>query len=192
MWRLLGLLAVLMGIALGTWFLDGGPGRLLRGRAPAPGSVRVTDSLGLELPERAAHAAWQWAPIAGIAPVRALAVIVVALTSLLAASRWRARRRRSYVRLELAPHRTDYAQRPPSCAPCRPVRASASCGLHATRAVRTLPATTTSGRAISTFRSTEPRRTASQTTCEREVASGSMAASSGESGRRPMLRNGRR
>ena len=35
LWRLLGLLAVLAGLALIAWFLDGGPGEVLRGRSAA-------------------------------------------------------------------------------------------------------------------------------------------------------------
>ncbi len=35
LWRLLGLLAIVAGLALIAWFIDGGPGKVLRGRSVA-------------------------------------------------------------------------------------------------------------------------------------------------------------
>ena len=105
LWRLLGLLALLAGLLLAKWFLNGGPGRILRGSVarhpPDPGL--------LSLPASWVGGAWSWAPRAGVRPVRALLVLAIAQIGLIALARWRARNRRSYVRLRVETYRTDQA-----------------------------------------------------------------------------------
>jgi hypothetical protein len=109
LWRLLGLLAVVLGIALAVWFLKGGPGRLLRGDAPSPGAAHLTVGSPLDILAAGLRSAWSWTPVSGIAPAKMFAVAMSALAGCVAVLRWRARRRRSYVRLLLESHRTDHA-----------------------------------------------------------------------------------
>jgi hypothetical protein len=108
LWRLLGLLAVLVGIAVVSWLLGGGPGRVLRGHATA-GMFQVTLSAIPRLFGGGIYAAVNWAPLAGIAAVRLLGMILLTQLAYVAVSRWRARRRRRYVRLLVEGHRTDRA-----------------------------------------------------------------------------------
>ena len=106
LWRLLGLLAILLGLALIAWFLHGGPGRALRGaRAGDPlhgGLLAIAKLL-----EREARAGWRWAPAAGLSPARLLAPLAAGLVSAAGLARWQARRTRRYVRLRIEPYRTD-------------------------------------------------------------------------------------
>ncbi len=106
LWRLLGLLALLVGFAAVGWLLGGGPGRLLR----AASARRATSETAS--PQRLLHwphAVWHWAPFAGIRIVALLTVIVLVQALALLAIRWVARSRRSYVRMRLEPYRTDQA-----------------------------------------------------------------------------------
>ncbi len=106
LWRLLGLLALLVGFAAVGWLLGGGPGRLLRA-APVRRATSETAS-----PQRLLQwpqAVWDWAPLAGMRVVALLIVIVLVQTLALLAIRWVARSRRSYVRMRLEPYRTDQA-----------------------------------------------------------------------------------
>ncbi len=109
LWRLLGLLAVLLGAALVVWFLNGGPGRLLRGGAPSPGTVQLAAGALIDSLVAGLRSIWSWTPLAGTAPARVLAVAALALAGCFAGLRWQARRRRRYVRLLLEGHRTDHA-----------------------------------------------------------------------------------
>jgi hypothetical protein len=106
LWRLLGLLALLVGLAAVSWLLGGGPGRLLRAvparRAP---SGPVSPHGLLNWPQ----ALWDWAPVAGMRFVVLLVVIGLIQTLALLGTRWVARSRRSYVRMRLEPYRTDQA-----------------------------------------------------------------------------------
>src|ERR1700733_5816692 len=98
LWRLLGLIATLAGLAMIAWFLDGGPGRLLRSGASSatlsPASLAGT----------LAHVA---STIGGsilvfcIGPAEALTVLALALACVLALVRADVRRRRRYVRLRV-------------------------------------------------------------------------------------------
>ena len=94
LWRLLGLVALLLGAAVLVWLLHGGIGAALRG-APA---ARAT------LPRRVPHT------LGGL-PVTHLAALLGApllpLAALLLGARWRARRERHYVRLRVEAYRTD-------------------------------------------------------------------------------------
>jgi hypothetical protein len=106
LWRLLGLLALLVGFAAVGWLLGGGPGRLLRA-APA----RRAPS-GAANPQRLLHgpqAVWDWTPLAGVRGLVLLTSIALIQTLALLAIRWAARSRRSYVRMRLDPYRTDQA-----------------------------------------------------------------------------------
>lgn len=112
LWRLLGLLAVFMGFALIAWFLDGGPGRALRG-APADGELDNLASTIVRTSIWVACAIWRWAPVsggllAGARPVRLFVVSACALMALFGALRWWARRQRHYVRLRVEVYRTDH------------------------------------------------------------------------------------
>jgi hypothetical protein len=105
LWRLLGLLALLAGLALAEWFMHGGPGRLLRGS----GAVHLTAYRLLTAPIEGVRASWAWAPRADTWPVRALLALLIAQLGCTAAARWQARRRRNYVRLRVEGYRTDQA-----------------------------------------------------------------------------------
>jgi hypothetical protein len=107
LWRMLGLLAALVGILLLRWLIGGGPGRVLRGsdtKAFHPSVGPLAQLLGRSLGE-----VWSWSPALGLSPVRGLAVLLIAAAVPLALLRWRARRARRYMRLEVAPYRTDRA-----------------------------------------------------------------------------------
>lgn len=109
LWRLLGLLAVLAGLALTRWLIDGGPGRALRGRTRAGARVELTVSSLPRLLADEVNAIWTWMPAPGLAPARLLLVTACVLVVTVAVVRWHARRRRRYVRLHVEPYRTDRA-----------------------------------------------------------------------------------
>ena len=111
LWRLLGVLAILVGFALGAWCLDGGPGKLLRGSTGGGAFAALGSSVSalVGILGRAATASWNWAPIAGTSPVRLLAALALALALLVALVRRQARARRRYVRLRVEAYRTDRA-----------------------------------------------------------------------------------
>jgi len=102
LWRLLGLLALVAGFALVGWFLDGGPGRLLRGER----AVDVPHALAgafLGTLSSCAATAWSWAPVKPTLALGAAFLLGVALL------RVRARAGRHYVRLQVNAYRTDHA-----------------------------------------------------------------------------------
>jgi hypothetical protein len=107
LWRLLGLLALLSGVALLEWFLRGGPGRLLRGSSPA--AIQMTSLNLWSTLASAAGAGWNWAPLSGIRPASALLELGLLQIAGLAIVRWSARQRRNYVRMHVATYRTDQA-----------------------------------------------------------------------------------
>jgi hypothetical protein len=104
LWRLLGLLALLVGFALIAWCLDGGPGRSLRGQSEplSPGGLF---GASLAAARHAATAGWR----AAAAPMTVAGALLIALSLILVATRSLARRRRHYVRARVEPHRTDTA-----------------------------------------------------------------------------------
>jgi hypothetical protein len=108
LWRLLGLLAILAGFALAAWFIDGGPGKLLRGDTAA-GLAHVSASELAGTLARWAHAIWSWAPLPGVAAARLLLALTFALILLISIARTRARSRRRYVRLRVEAYRADDA-----------------------------------------------------------------------------------
>jgi hypothetical protein len=108
LWRLLGVLAVLLGLAAGAWLLGGGPGRALRGSPVMGGLGSSLAALARGIAQGARAAAvglsdagdWPWRALPALGPA-------VAVTGLLC--RWRARRQRAYVRLCVDTYRTDRA-----------------------------------------------------------------------------------
>ncbi|HSZ13458.1 MAG TPA: replication-relaxation family protein [Solirubrobacteraceae bacterium] len=107
LWRLIGLLATLAGVALIAWFLDGGPGKLLRGDAhvAAPDPIVLAPVLG-----RALVGAWSWRPAGGFSPAPLMLALVAGLACAVVAARARARTRRRYVRLRVDVYRDDHAE----------------------------------------------------------------------------------
>jgi hypothetical protein len=108
LWRLLGLLAVVVGAETIAWLGAGGPGKVLRGGAS--GASMKPTAVGLaEFLSRQARAIWGWSPAPGIAPPKLALALVCALSAVISLARWRARRQRRYVRLQVEPYRTDHA-----------------------------------------------------------------------------------
>jgi predicted transcriptional regulator len=105
-WRLLGVAAILAGFALIAWFIDGGPGRVLRG--DARGGVLHPATL-LAAVSHAGAAVWGWTSAFGLMPTRLLTVLLPSSVLLLASARVRSRRRRRYVRLRVEVYRADHA-----------------------------------------------------------------------------------
>jgi predicted transcriptional regulator len=106
LWRLLGLLAILVGFALIAWFIDGGPGRVLRGDSDV-GAFHVA-----ALAQAVSHwvaGVWGWTPALGLEPVPLLTALALVLVSLVTIARVHARRRRRYVRLRVEVYRADHA-----------------------------------------------------------------------------------
>jgi hypothetical protein len=108
LWRLLGLLAIVAGFALVAWFINGGPGKLLRGDTAA-GFVHASAGELAGAIARWAQAIWSWAPPPGVAPARLLLALTFALVSSITIARTRARSRRRYVRLRVEAYRADEA-----------------------------------------------------------------------------------
>jgi hypothetical protein len=104
LWRLLGLLALLVGFALVAWCLDGGPGRSLRGKS-APSSPGRLLGASLAAARHAVAAGWR----AATTPAAVAGALLLALSLLLVVARSLARRRRRYVRMRVEPYRTDTA-----------------------------------------------------------------------------------
>ena len=103
---LLGLLAVLLGLAPILWFLSGGPGRLLRGEVPD--GVRPALAAFARVLELDVAAVRRWTSAHG-ASLTAMLVVLGTCALAVAGSRWLARRRRRYVRLRIDVYRTDHA-----------------------------------------------------------------------------------
>jgi hypothetical protein len=107
LWRLLGLLAFLAGLALLSWFIRGGPGRLLRGQRTAAVPHALASSL-LSV-GHGAGAIWAWSPPSGVAPARLTLLSGLALLVIVVLARTRARGRRCYVRSRVDVYRGDHA-----------------------------------------------------------------------------------
>ena len=108
LWRLLGLLAVLVGFAAIAWLLGGGPGMALRADR-SPGFLDLAGRTLVGAFGELTRTPFDWTPARGLFPARlALAFALVAALVLLAVRR-RARRRRRYVRLCVQAYRTDRA-----------------------------------------------------------------------------------
>jgi hypothetical protein len=102
LWRMLGLLSVLLGLSLIEWFLDGGPGRVLRGDGSG-----IHPSLST-VPRAGLVAILRWAPTGG-APLDAVLAALGVCGAAIVGARWVARHRRHYVRLQVEVYRTDHA-----------------------------------------------------------------------------------
>ncbi|HEV2980245.1 MAG TPA: hypothetical protein VGX51_02335, partial [Solirubrobacteraceae bacterium] len=99
LWRLLGVLALLAGLAAVAWLLSGGPGRALRGH-PTGGAAGLLGAL-----REALRGGWRRA----WALAQPLLWGVLALAAIALTTRLRDRRRRRYVRLRLETYRSDRA-----------------------------------------------------------------------------------
>lgn len=108
LWRLLGLLAIVAGFALIAWFVDGGPGRVLRGHSAA-GILHLSVGVLAATLERWLQAVLSWRPAPGVVPVRLLLALASTFVLLVAVMRVRARARRRYVRLRVEAYRGDHA-----------------------------------------------------------------------------------
>lgn len=109
LWRLLGVIAVPLGLLLIAWLLRGGPGMVLRGSSTAGGLQHAPAALWRLCGEVLARSS-SWAFASRFAPaVLPLVAFGGASLALLATARWRSRRRRTYVRLQVEPYRTDSA-----------------------------------------------------------------------------------
>lgn len=108
LWRLLGLLALIAGLALISWFLDGGPGKALRGSTTADGFQLVVSAVAHTLERAVGVLRMAGAPL-GVWPARLVPAVALALAVLILATRLRARRRRRYVRLRVDAYRADRA-----------------------------------------------------------------------------------
>lgn len=108
LWRLLGLLAILAGLALIVWFSHGGPGKALRGDSAA-GVFHISVGALTSTLDRWVRGVWGWKPAPSVAPVKLFLALVSALTLVIGVARGRARRRRRYVRLRVEAYRADYA-----------------------------------------------------------------------------------
>ncbi len=105
LWRTLGLATAIVGLVVLRWLLHGGLGGALRGT-----SASDLRRVGTALPRAAAAVHMQrragWASAAALWG-QVLGALGLACAALLLGIRWRARRRRRYVRLRVLPYRTD-------------------------------------------------------------------------------------
>lgn len=107
LWRLIAVLAFVLGVATAGWLLSGGVGKVLRkGSADAPGLAAGPCMRAIG---RVPGSMWSWTWLGGVHPVRALAWLLLALGCVLLGSRWASRRGRDYVRVRVEGHRTDRA-----------------------------------------------------------------------------------
>ncbi len=104
LWRLLDLLAVLVGLVAVAWLIGGGPGRALRGGS-AVNPFHLSSLSGLL--DREVRAMWRWVPALGAIPARELLALLCASLLAIVTTRWRARRRRHYVRRRVEVYRSD-------------------------------------------------------------------------------------
>lgn len=105
LWRLLGVLAVFVGLALIAWFIHGGPGAVLRGHG-----AHVVHPIALA--GALAHVAgegWGWTPLLASVPAEVAMALVIASACAVSIARLEARRRRCYVRLRVEAYRGDHA-----------------------------------------------------------------------------------
>jgi hypothetical protein len=108
LWRLLGVLAVLLGLTASAWLLGGGPGRALR-RAHVVGGHGGAIGAIADGAARAGHSILGSVSGARGWPPLALLALTLALSLMTVLARWRARRQRSCVRLRVDTYRTDRA-----------------------------------------------------------------------------------
>jgi Replication-relaxation len=106
LWRLLGLIALLIAIAVTGWLLSGGLGMALRARG---GSASAHFTVGALVNALSASvlAGWRWAPFGGVSAARSLTILTASTAALLGCVRMRARRSRVYLRFVIETYRTD-------------------------------------------------------------------------------------
>lgn len=108
LWRILGLIAFVVAIALTGWLLDGGVGLVLR-RTHGSGPGHLTIGVLTGVLGSSARAAWGWSPGGGVPALELPIVSSVSAAALLGIVRVRARRRRRYARMRVRTYRTDTA-----------------------------------------------------------------------------------
>ena len=108
LWRILGLIALVVAIALTGWLLDGGLGVALRGTSGSASGHLTIRALAGALGS-SVRAGCRWAPFGGVPAARALAILAALTGALLGSVRMCARRRRRYVRMRVRTYRTDTA-----------------------------------------------------------------------------------
>jgi hypothetical protein len=108
LWRILGLIALVVAIALTGWLLDGGLGAALRGIGGSASGHLTVGALASALGAWV-HAGCRWAPVGGVPAARSLAILAASMGALLGSLRTRARRRRRYVRMRVRTYRSDTA-----------------------------------------------------------------------------------
>ena len=132
LWRLFGFVAVLAGMSMSAWLLNGGFDKALQGLGSSTGLSVNQPALGLpktsqlHLPSIHApktpsagglegslgeglHILWSALPFAGVPLAQLLVGILLASGCVIATARLIARQRRIYVRLRVEPYRTDRA-----------------------------------------------------------------------------------
>jgi hypothetical protein len=108
LWRLLGVFAFIVGVALIWWFVHGGLGRALRGSTVDDGLHGVIAAV-VGIPHELAGVLTRAGARRGLASLMLLLGVTVVLALATVAVRVRARARRRYVRLAVVPYRTDRA-----------------------------------------------------------------------------------
>jgi hypothetical protein len=106
LWRIIGMIALVLAVALTGWLLAGGLGAVLRGTAgPRSGHLGIAALSGAF--GSAASGALRWAPGETATAAQSLALVLAALAASLGLIRLRARRARVYVRLAIEVYRAD-------------------------------------------------------------------------------------
>ncbi len=106
LWRILGLIALVVAIALTGWLLDGGLGVALRGTGSSASGHLTVPALASALGS-SVRAGWRWAPFCGVSAARSLAILAALTAALLGCARVRTRRSRVYARFDIEIYRTD-------------------------------------------------------------------------------------
>jgi len=109
LWRLLGLLAVIVGAVLLAWFVGGGPGDLLRGRRASASAHDLAATLSGAF-EGLVRALGTCSPAHTPASARLAVALGAGMLALIACARVRARSRRRYVRMRVDAYRADHAE----------------------------------------------------------------------------------
>jgi len=109
LWRMLGLVSSLACLALIAWLLQGGLGRALTGARRKTASTHLSADALVGSAVHPLDALWRWAPAGGPPLAQLLLALLLSSGLAIVTLRLRARRRRSYVRLQLEVYRGDHA-----------------------------------------------------------------------------------
>ncbi len=109
LWRLLGLLALVAGVAVLAWLIGGGPGDLLRGKRTGFSSQDLAAAVAGVF-EGLARLIVTWAPGRVPAPAMLALALSAGMLGLIVSTRVRARARRRYVRMRVDAYRADHAE----------------------------------------------------------------------------------